>query len=186
MPAPVDPRIRLAIVKAYADGLGPYETIAKTFGVGRATVSRVLRLARETKSVQPKPHAGGRPAPIRGRDEARLEAVVRDNPCATLEELAELWFKRVKKRISRSSLHRSMQALGYSFKKKRVRAVEATTPEVLKKIRQFEAAMRRLNGHQLVFLDESGCQSNMSRTNSWSKIGSPAVVCESPYRKKNM
>lgn len=118
MPAPIDPKLRQAIVNAYEGGLGTYETVAGALGVGRATVSRILRLSREADSIQPKPRAGGRPFPVRGRDVARLEAVVRDNPGATLEELAEHWFKRAKKRISRSSLHRSLITLGYSHKKK--------------------------------------------------------------------
>ena len=46
--------------------------------------------------------------------------------------------------------------------------------------------MRRLDGRKLVFLDESGCQSNMTRTKSWSKIGQPTVCFESPYRKRNI
>lgn len=46
--------------------------------------------------------------------------------------------------------------------------------------------MRRLNGQNLVFLDESGCQSNISRTRSWSKVGVPVTCLESPYRKKNI
>lgn len=46
--------------------------------------------------------------------------------------------------------------------------------------------MKRLDGHKLVFLDESGCQSNMARAHSWSKIGKPTISFASPYRKKNV
>lgn len=118
MPAPIDIRVRRAIVKAYEDGYGTYEAVADSLGVGRATVSRVLRLAREKQSVNPKPQAGGRLPPIRGRDVDRLARIIQENPFATLEELADIWFKRVQIRISRSSLHRSMRQLGYSLKKK--------------------------------------------------------------------
>ncbi len=90
MPAPSDPKLRQIIVKAYESGLGTYETVAEPLGVERATVSHILKLACEAGSVSPKPRAGGRPPPIVGRDIARVESVVRSNPCATLEELADL------------------------------------------------------------------------------------------------
>jgi transposase len=186
MPAPIDPRIRQAIVKAYNDGLGTYETIAEALQVGRATVSRVLRLARENQSLLPKPRAGGLPPPIRGRDEARLATIVQENPGATLDQLADLWFQNVKRKISRSSLHRELKRLDYSFKKKRIRAPERLKPEVVEKTRRFKTAMEKLDGRKLVFLDESGCQSNMTRLNSWSKVGSPVECFESPYRQKNI
>lgn len=59
------------------------------FGVGRATVNRVLRLARETGSVEPAPHAGGVPRRVTEADQRVLEEFLRVRPDATLDELRD-------------------------------------------------------------------------------------------------
>jgi transposase len=59
MPAPISTDLRIRIVEARAQEGLTYEEFADRFHVGRATVDRVLRLARETGSVEPAPHAGG-------------------------------------------------------------------------------------------------------------------------------
>lgn len=57
--------LRKRIVEAYDSGLsGTYEETAELFGVGRATVSRLLRRHRETGDVQPLPIGGNYPRQI--------------------------------------------------------------------------------------------------------------------------
>ena len=47
--------LRRRVVRAYHEGLtATYEATAELFGIGRATVSRLLRLERETGDVLPK------------------------------------------------------------------------------------------------------------------------------------
>jgi transposase-like protein len=53
MPAPLSNDLRIRIVEARAREGMTYEKLAERFDVGRATVDRVLRLARETGSVEP-------------------------------------------------------------------------------------------------------------------------------------
>ncbi|MFY0539472.1 DUF977 family protein [Nannocystis pusilla] len=59
MPIAISTDLRIRIVEARAQERLTYEQLAERFGVGRATVDRVLRLARETGSVEPRPHGGG-------------------------------------------------------------------------------------------------------------------------------
>jgi len=54
--------LRRQIVKAYEKGLTPtYEKAAEMFGVGLATVNRLLRHKRETGDVAYKPRGGNHP-----------------------------------------------------------------------------------------------------------------------------
>ncbi|WP_143825720.1 helix-turn-helix domain-containing protein [Nannocystis exedens] len=59
MPTPISVDLRIRIVEARVQDGQTYEQLAERFHVGRATVDRVLRLQRETGSVEPKPHGGG-------------------------------------------------------------------------------------------------------------------------------
>lgn len=61
-------KLRQAIVRAFhQDGLS-YEQIAHLLDVVQATVSRVLRLHRETGDVTPRPREGGNFSPLRGAE----------------------------------------------------------------------------------------------------------------------
>lgn len=116
MANPMDQRVREAIVRSRGEGLS-YEEISALLGVGRATVSRVLRLQRETSSVQPRPKGGGNPSPIRGRIAELLRRIVNEMPDATVAELTEALCVRADMDTSRSSVLRALKRLGYSRKK---------------------------------------------------------------------
>ena len=112
--------IRRCIVSAYEFGNGSYEQIAELFGVGRATVNRILRRHRETGDVIALPRGGHNPARIQPKDTERLAQIVADMPGATLDEFTEEWRKRVSTRISRSSMLRGLNNHGITFKKKAI------------------------------------------------------------------
>jgi transposase len=61
--------------------------IAERFGVSRAWIGKMLKQRRETGSLAPLPHGGGRPAKYAGKDLEKLQAEVNKQPDATLEEL---------------------------------------------------------------------------------------------------
>ena len=51
--------LRRRIIDAYDNGEGTQARLARRFKVGKATVERLVRLRRETGSVEPRPHGGG-------------------------------------------------------------------------------------------------------------------------------
>ena len=112
--------IRRQIVATYEAGGMSYERLAEVFGVGRATVSRILRRHRETGDVAALPRGGNNPARIQPADTARLAQIVCDMPGATLDQLADEWRKRVNSRISRSSMMRGLRNHGLTYKKKAI------------------------------------------------------------------
>ena len=110
-------RIRRAIVRAVKhDGL-TYAQTAKLLGVGEATVSRILRLHRDTGRVDPRPRRGGNYSAIQGRIARLLQSIVSNMPDATVAELTEALVSRGRVETSRSSVQRALHRLGYSRKK---------------------------------------------------------------------
>jgi len=107
--------LRQRVVEAYENGEGTHEELAEVFCVSLSWIEKLLRRWRETGSIAPKPHGGGRQAKITGKKLERLEALVEETPDATLEEL------RRKCRVDGSimSVFRALKRLGITLKKSR-------------------------------------------------------------------
>ena len=101
-----------------ADGGMPQSVVARTFGVGRATVQRWVRRRRETGGVAPAPRPGS--APAIGPDEApALREQVAAAPDATLAEHCHAWAAAGRGRVGVSAMHRALRRLGITRKKSR-------------------------------------------------------------------
>lgn len=109
-------KLREAVLRARAEGR-TYDEVAALLGIGRATVNRILRLHRETNSLEPRPRGGGNVSPIHDAVADRLAAIVAEMPDATVAELAEVLMKRSGITTSRSSVTRALERLGFSRKK---------------------------------------------------------------------
>ena len=119
MPIAISNDLRIRIVEARARERLTYEQLAERFSVGRATVDRMLRLARETGSVEPRSHGGGAVRRTSQQEQDLIVALVQARPDATLEELCVALEMRVGLRISRSTMSRELRLLGLTRKKNR-------------------------------------------------------------------
>ena len=118
MPAPLSEDLRRRVVSLYQLSGATYEHVAETLDIGRATVSRVLRLHRETGSVAPKRATGGPRRRLSEPDRVALKALVHTHPDATLEELAEQWrATHPDKAVSVRTIGRAVKRLGFTRKK---------------------------------------------------------------------
>lgn len=117
MPEPLSVDLRERIVKAHARGGQSNEDLAKVFQVGRATVTRLVKRFRETGSVVPDPHGGGREKRLTAADEEKLVELVMERTDATIPELVSGLAERAGKRISSSTMSRSLARLGFTRKK---------------------------------------------------------------------
>src|SRR5260370_791372 len=81
--------LRQRIIAAVEAGEHSLQELADLFLVNLSTIVRLLQRYRSTGSVQPKPHAGGRPAKLDTRAVARLLELVKKQPDATLAELRD-------------------------------------------------------------------------------------------------
>ena len=80
--------LRERVVAACDAGGATREQVAERFSVSVRWVSDLLRRRRETGSIAPRPHGGGRARAFDAAADARLRQAVRAVPDATLEELA--------------------------------------------------------------------------------------------------
>lgn len=94
--------LREKIVLAYERGDGTWDEVAETFGIGRRTVARLLKLYYTGQSLAPLPHGGGYSATLNEKLLALLRCQVAAQPDATLAELSAP-LKR-KARVARPSL----------------------------------------------------------------------------------
>lgn len=83
--------LRERIVAAYKRGGLKYVELAEVFGIGEATVSRLLARDRRNGDVAPDAHGGGNPRRIPPEQYDALRALVADAPDATRQELCDAW-----------------------------------------------------------------------------------------------
>lgn len=108
--------VRQAIVRLHQQGR-TYSEVAELLGIGEATVSRILRLHRETGHVAPRARGGGNHSRIRGSVAETLVRLVEGKPDSTSAELAGNLLSTTGVHVSRSAVVRALSRLGYSLKK---------------------------------------------------------------------
>jgi transposase len=86
--------------------------VARRFAVSESFIEKLKRRRRETGSLAPTPHAGGRP-PLLSTEEERLRAAWQKKPDRTLAELRE----ELGLSVHLSTLWHHLQRLGLTFKK---------------------------------------------------------------------
>jgi transposase len=128
MGAPVPQRTRTAIIRAIHEENLTYQETAALLGIGEATVSRVVRLHRETGGVDVRPRGGGLVSPLTSRFTELLHAIVTSMPDATVQELTAAFTRKSGQETSRSSMTRALDRLGYSRKKRPLSRRKETHP----------------------------------------------------------
>jgi transposase len=101
----------------------------------------------------------------------RLRDLVRQQPDATLDELRQ----RVGVPCSRMALWRALEKLKLPRKKKTLSARDRDKPETQAKRQEFRATIAALDPHRLVFVDETGTDTAMTRTSARAPRGERAV-----------
>ena len=110
--------LRERAARAYLAGEGTYKEVAERFAIGDASVRRWVRRFRETASLEPSPHAGGRAAKVSDAELSQLLALVEERPDRTVAQVAQEWRRRMQVTISRSAVLRALHRAGLTFKKK--------------------------------------------------------------------
>jgi transposase len=109
--------LRRRLVEAYrSKKSGTYAATAALFGVGEATVSRLLRRQRETGDVQYKAKGGNNPRRV---DLEWLRHHLAREPDARLIDRIEAWKEHSGKPVSLGAMWLAVRACGWTHKKKR-------------------------------------------------------------------
>ena len=156
---------------------GSLRQIARRFLVSISFVTRLLQLHRSTGSVLPRPHGGGNPAVLGPEDLQRLRELVRQQPDATLEELRQ----RLGASCRTMTISRALRTLGLPRKKKVPRAADQDRPEVQERRREFCEELAGVDPRRLVFVDECGANTAMTRTHGRAPVGA-RVYTDTPGR----
>lgn len=156
---PYSPDLRQRILDAVRRGDATRRQIAQRFAVSVSFITRMLHLHRTTGSLEPRPHRGGNPAVLTPEDLERLRELIRQRPDATLEECRQ----HLGASCSTMTISRALNDLGLPRKKKVPRAAEQSSPEVQEQRRAFCEALAGVDPQRLVFVDECGANTAMTR-----------------------
>jgi transposase len=157
---PFSQDLRQRIIDTVLRGEGTIAQVAARFLVSVSFVTRLLQRHRTTGSVEPRPHGGGHPAVLTPEDLQRLREFIADRPDATLEECRE----HLGSSCSLATISRALSRLGLPRKKKVPRACEQDSPEVQERRREFCEELAGIDANRLVFVDEWGANTAMTRT----------------------
>src|SRR3954453_5065723 len=164
---PYSQDLRQRILETVERGEGSLRQIARRFLVSLSFVTRLLQLHRSTGSLQPRPHGGGNPAKLGPQDLERLRELVLQQPDATLEELRQ----RLGVSCSTMTIARALRKLRLPRKKKIPRSQEQDRPDVQEQRQEFCAKLAGVDPRRLVFVDESGVNTAMTRTHGRAPVG---------------
>jgi transposase len=118
--------LRRRVVAAYRAGLTKtYEATAEMFGIGRASVDRLLRRARETGDVQAKRRGGNNPIAV---DSEWLRAHAQAQPDARLTDRIAAWAAHSGRTVSLGAMSNAMRRIGWTHKKRHWSPASATPP----------------------------------------------------------
>jgi transposase len=174
---PYSQDLRQRIVETARRRDGTLSQIAERFLVSVSFVTRLLQLHRTTGSVAPRPHGGGHPAVLTPEDLERLRELIDVRPDATLEECRT----HLGSSCSLATISRALSRLGLSRKKKVPRACEQDSPEVQERRREFGEELAGIDPRRLVFVDECGANTSMTRTHGRAPVGQ-RVYADTPGR----
>jgi transposase len=152
--------LRERIVAAVERGEQSIRRIARLFAVSLSCVVRLLQHKRRNGSVQPKPHGGVPARKLDAAADARLLELVKAQPDATLAELRD----RLGIRCSLMTITRALKRHQITRKKKTLHAQEQKSPRVQAKRRVFKKKLAAVGPEHLVFVDESGATTGMTRS----------------------
>jgi transposase len=174
---PYSEDLRQRVVDTIRRGEGSVRQIASRFLVSVSFVTRLLHLYRTTGSVEPRPHGGGNPAVLGPKDLERLRELIRRQPDATLEECR----RRLGLSCCTMTISRALRELGLPRKKKVPRAEEQDRPDVQEQRREFRERLADVDAERLVFVDECGANTAMTRTHGRAPVGA-RVYATTPGR----
>lgn len=117
--------LRERIVAAVDAGHARQE-VARQVSVSPGTISNYLRLRQETGGLAPRPRSGGRPE-IGPAQYPQVVAQLGADPDATLAQHCERWAARTGQVVSVSTMWRTIERTGWSYKKRRSARPSATS-----------------------------------------------------------
>ena len=157
-PYSLDLRERVAAAIDHREG--SWRAIARRFRVSLSFITRLVQHRRQTGDLAPKPHGGGRRPALDQATRRRLRALLRKQPDLTLAELRQ----RLGLACSLVAIWRALRQMKITRKKKDLHHDERDRPDNQRQRATFVEEIAELDPEHLVFVDESGATTAMTRT----------------------
>lgn len=142
---PYSADFRRKVVQAYERGEGSQREVARLFGVSLSFVHELLQRYRQTGSVEPKPHGGGKPGKI-GPYLGIVARLPQQQPDASLAERCERLAATAPGCIGRTTMHRALKQLGFTRKKRRSTRRNKTLRRGAKRAQPFKTGASSRQG----------------------------------------
>jgi len=162
--------IRLKVLAAVDRGESQ-ASVARRFEIGEKTLRRLKQRREETGDVSAYKTGPKQPMKLTADDDALMREQVRVKPGVTAKELVVL----LEGKVVISTVCRRLIALGLPLKKKSLIAAEQKRPDVVEHRRNYTIATRFVDPGSLVFLDETGAKTNMTRLYGRAPVGERCV-----------
>jgi transposase len=152
--------LRQRVAAAVENREGSWRDIARRFRVSLSFLTRLIQRRRQTGDLAPKPHGGGRVPALDPAAQQRLRQMLRQQPDATLAELRQ----RLGLTCSLVAIWRALRRLKITRKKKDLHHDERDRPDIQEQRAAFVEDVAAIDPEHLVFVDESGATTVMTRT----------------------
>jgi transposase len=153
-----DPRER--VVAAIESG-DTREEVAALYNMALSTVGGFIKRKRETGSVSPDKFGGYKTFSLEPHSDL-VKELLAEQPDRTLAELRDCLAKE-QVTVSQSAIFRFLHHINRTFKKKSVHAAEQDRPDVAAARRALRKRQKTLDPKKLVFIDETGATTKMTR-----------------------
>ena len=158
--------IRKKIIKAVQRGESKV-SIARRFEMSVRGIHKLIKHYREHGTLEPFKPGPKKPTKLTPEDDAKMRELIQHNPGITLREI----IPHLSVEVAESTVSRRLKKLGITLKKKSLIAKEQQRDDIVQKRINFTIASRFVDPKTLVFLDESGVKTNMTRLYGWAPIG---------------
>ncbi len=173
MPKPYSIDLRKKVVAAYQNNEGSMRRLAKRFKVSFSFVANLIARVKQTGQVAPKPHGGGNLSSVKVQGETFLSKLIENQPDLILEEIRDEYNEHFEP-VSRSTIDRTLTRLNLTRKKKTLFDPRKNTPENQQKKQDYQTNIALFEAKDFIFIDETGCVRNITRSHARSLSGQRA------------
>ena len=135
----------------------------RLFRVSVSYIYKALIRRRRTGEVSASTRRGHRPRKLSPAQEAALASHIEAHPDLTLAALQTWLLAEHGVRLTNGAMWSAVARLGLSFKKRRSAPAEQDRPDVAARRRIWQAARPFVDADKLVFIDETGASTKMTR-----------------------
>ena len=111
--------LREKVLKAYNDKEGSMRELAERFMVSLKFVFTLIKSFNQNGHINPKPHGGGRRSAVDEKGCQFISELINCNVDLTLEELCSRYDQKFGKKVSKSTMDRTLKKMNITRKKRR-------------------------------------------------------------------